>query len=201
MISDPGSTYSVPLGDLRKACDSLALDFEHSDELPEGKPYLGQQRAIDAIEFGVRMERDGYNLFVLGPSGSHRHGLAEDLARERAKEKDPPNDWCYVNDFADPERPRTLRFPAGRGAEYRDDMQELIEEMRVAIPAAFDDDDYRNQIKVLEETTHKEVSEQWQSLDKQAAKDGIAVMQTPTGVVRPAQIPTQENPGFHPASE
>jgi len=183
MISDPGSTFSVPFGDLRKACDSLALDFEHSDELPAGKPYLGQQRAIDAIEFGVRMERDGYNLFVLGPSGSHRHGLAEDLARERAKEKGPPSDWCYVNDFADPERPRTLRFPAGRGAEYRDDMQELIEEMRVAIPAAFDDNDYRNQLKVLEETTQKEVTEQWKSLDEQAAKDGISVMQTPTGVV------------------
>ena len=183
MISDPGSTYSVPLGDLRKACDLLALDFEHSDELPAGKPYLGQQRAIDAIEFGVRMERDGYNLFVLGPSGSHRHGLAEDLARDRALEKDPPSDWCYVNDFADPERPSTLCFPAGRGTEYRDDMQDLIEEMRVAIPAAFDDEDYRNQIKVLEETTQKEVTEQWQSLDEQAAKDGIAVMQTPTGVV------------------
>jgi lon-related putative ATP-dependent protease len=141
------------------------------------------QRAIDAIEFGIRMERDGYNLFVLGPNGSHRHGLAEDLARERAAEKGSPSDWCYVNNFADPERPCTLCFPAGRGTEYRDDMQELIEEMRLAIPAAFDDDDYRNQLKALEETTQKEVQEQWQSLDEQALKNEIAVLQTPTGVV------------------
>ena len=183
MNGDPSSTFSVPFADLRKACDSLVLEFEHSDQLPAGKPYLGQQRAIDAIEFGIRMERDGYNLFVLGPNGSHRHGLAEDLARERAAEKGSPSDWCYVNNFADPERPCTLSFPAGRGTEYRDDMQELIEEMRLAIPAAFDDDDYRNQLKVLEETTHKEVEDQWRSLDKQAAKDGINVLQTPTGVV------------------
>jgi lon-related putative ATP-dependent protease len=183
MNGDPSSTFSVPFADLRKACDSLALDFERSDQLPAGKPYLGQQRAIDAIEFGIRMERDGYNLFVLGPNGSHRHGLAEDLARERAEEKGPPSDWCYVNNFADPERPCTLCFPAGRGTEYRDDMQELIEEMRLAIPAAFDDDDYRNQLKALEETTQKEVREQWQSLDEQASKNEIAVLQTPTGVV------------------
>jgi hypothetical protein len=163
MNGDPSSTFSVPFADLRKACDSLALEFERSDQLPAGKPYLGQQRAIDAIEFGIRMERDGYNLFVLGPNGSHRHGLAEDLARERAAEKGSPSDWCYVNNFADPERPCTLCFPAGRGTEYRDDMQELIEEMRLAIPAAFDDDDYRNQLKALEETTQKEVQEQWQS--------------------------------------
>jgi lon-related putative ATP-dependent protease len=183
MNGDPSSTFSVPFADLRKACDSLALDFERSDQLPAGKPYLGQQRAIDAIEFGIRMERDGYNLFVLGPNGSHRHGLAEDLARERAEEKGPPSDWCYVNNFADPERPCTLCFPAGRGTEYRDDMQELIEEMRLAIPAAFDDDDYRNQLKALEETTQKEVREQWQSLDEQASRNEIAVLQTPTGVV------------------
>ena len=112
MSNDLGSTFNVPIADLRKACDSLALDFERSDELPAGKPYLGQQRAIDAIEFGIRIERDGYNLFVLGPTGSHRHGLAENLARERAIEKGSPSDWCYVNNFADPERPRTLCFPA-----------------------------------------------------------------------------------------
>jgi hypothetical protein len=121
MNGDPSSTFSVPFADLRKACDSLALD--------------------------------------------------------------PPSDWCYVNNFADPERPCTLCFPAGRGTEYRDDMQELIEEMRLAIPAAFDDDDYRNQLKALEETTQKEVREQWQSLDEQASRNEIAVLQTPTGVV------------------
>ncbi len=183
MTEDLSSAFSVPPVDLRAACDALALDFERSDQLPAGKPYLGQQRAIDAIEFGIRIPRDGYNLFVLGPNGSHRHGLAEDLAKELAVEKGPPSDWCYVNNFADSERPRTLCFPAGRGSEYRDDMQDLIDEMRIAIPAAFDDEDYRNQLKALEEVTQKEVQDQWKSLDKKAAKSGIAVLQTPTGVV------------------
>jgi lon-related putative ATP-dependent protease len=183
MSGDPSSAFNVPSADLRKACDPLALEFERSDQLPEGEPYLGQQRAIDAIQFGIGMEHDGYNVFVLGPNGSHRHGIAMDLAKERAAEKGSPSDWCYVNNFADPERPRTLCFPAGRGTEYRDDMRDLIEEMRLAIPAAFDDDDYRNQLKVLGETTQKEIQEQWRSLDEQAAKDGISVLQTPTGIV------------------
>ena len=50
-------------------------------------------------------------------------------------------------------------------------MQDLVEELRLAIPAAFDDDDYRNQLKALEETTQKEVEAQWRSLDEQAAKE------------------------------
>lgn len=183
MVDDLSSAFSIPSAELRNACDTLVLDFDRSDELPAAKPYLGQQRAVDAIEFGIRIDRDGYNLFVLGPNGSHRHGLAEELAQELAAEKGSPSDWCYVNNFADPEKPGTLRFPAGRGAEYREDMQVLIDEMRLAIPAAFDDEDYRNQLKALEEVTQKEVQEQWRSLDEKASKSGIAVMQTPTGVV------------------
>jgi len=183
MSDDPGSAFNVPAADLRKACDLLALEFERSDQLPEGEAYLGQQRAFDAIQFGIGMEHDGYNVFVLGPNGSNRHGLAMELARKRAAEKGSPNDWCYVNNFADPERPRTLRFPAGQGTEYRDDIQTLIEEMRLAIPAAFEGDDYRNQLKVLEETTQKEVKEHWGTLDEQAEKEGITVLETPTGYV------------------
>jgi len=183
MSGNPSSAFNVPSTDLRKTCDLLALEFEHSDQLPEGEPYLGQQRAFDAIQFGIGMEHDGYNVFVLGPNGSDRHGLAMDLVRKRAAEKGSPSDWCYVNNFADPERPHTLCFPAGQGTEYHDDIHALIEEMRLAIPAAFENDDYRNQLKAIEEITQRELEELWRSLDEQAAKEDISVLQTPTGYV------------------
>lgn len=144
---------------------------------------FGQQRAVDAIRFGMQMEHDGYNIFVLGPLGSHRHGLAEEQAAEHAADRDTPDDWCYVNNFKDPERPAALRFPCGRGAEFRDDMHGLIGELRLAIPAAFEGDDYRNQLKATEQETQKEVEELWRSLEEQAAQHGIGVLQTPTGYV------------------
>jgi hypothetical protein len=137
MTANSISDFSVSLDDLRKTCDPSKLQFERSDQLPPGKQHLGQQRAMDAIRFGIRMPSDGYNVFVLGPPGSRRHGLAEAIASEQASKSLPPSDWCYVNNFSDPERPRALRFPASTGAVFRDDMQGLIEEMRLAIPAAF----------------------------------------------------------------
>ncbi len=181
--ADSIRAFSVPITDLRKACDPLQLEFERSDQLPAGKPYLGQQRAIDAIRFGIEMEHDGYNVFVLGAHGSHRHGLARELTMERARRKGPPSDWCYVNNFSDPERPRTLCFPAGQGTEFRGDMRDLLEEMRAAIPAAFEGEDFRSQLKALEETTQKEIEAQWQTLNEQAAREGIGVLRTPTGYV------------------
>jgi lon-related putative ATP-dependent protease len=183
MTTSPASDYSVPPDDLRKLCDSEELRFERSDELPPGKQHLGQQRAIDAMRFGIQMPSDGYNVFVLGPPGSHRHGLAEEIAKEQATKNAPPDDWCYVNNFSNTERPRVLNFPAGTGNVFRDDMRGLIEEMRLAIPAAFEGDDYRNQLKAVEAETQKEIEQQWKSLEAQAAKVGIGVMQTPTGYV------------------
>jgi len=174
---------SVPESQLRTRCESQPVHEPAVTDESGSSGYLGQDRAIDAIRFGIGMERDGYNVFVLGPLGTHRHGLAEELAKERAAEKEAPDDWCYINNFSDPERPRALRVPAGQGVRLRDDMLRLIEEIRIAIPAAFENDDYSNQLKALEAATQKEVDGLWQSLNDQAARDGIAVLQTPTGYV------------------
>jgi lon-related putative ATP-dependent protease len=175
--------YLVPEADLRKVCEPLDPNFAASEGLPEKKLYLGQQRAIDAIHFGIELGLPGYNIYVLGPLGSHRHGLVDELVKEHAVKKGSPEDWCYVNNFSDPERPRVLSFPPGQGREFRDDMHDLIDDMRVAIPATFESDDYRQQLRAIEEETENEVKGHWKSLEAEAAKEGISMLQTPTGYV------------------
>lgn len=171
--------YRISVEALRTPCAPLPATGDEASSLIT----FGQQRAVDAIRFGMQMQRDGYNIFVLGPLGSHRHGLAEEQAAEHAAGRDAPDDWCYVNNFRDHERPAALRFPAGRGAEFHEDMDGLIGELRLAIPAAFEGDDYRNQLNATEQQTQKEVQERWRSLEEQAEKQGIGVLQTPTGYV------------------
>jgi len=173
----------VPVSELRRVCPPVSIERESGEKAPAISAYLGQERAINAIRFGIQMEHDGYNVFVLGPLGSARHSLVEELAKEPARAKGAPDDWCYINNFSDPERPRALRLAAGKGAEFRDDMQALIAEIQLAIPAAFENDDYGNQLKALEAETQKEVDELWGSLHEQAAEEGIALLQTPTGYV------------------
>jgi lon-related putative ATP-dependent protease len=169
---------------LRKVCDPLEKGRGQSGEArPVPLTYLGQQRAVESLRFGIGMERDGYNVFVLGPPGGHRHELVEEIARAGARDKKAPDDWCYVNNFSNPERPRALRLPAGRGKQFRDDVRALVEEIRVAIPAVFEEDDYRNQLKAIEADTQQEIEEQWRSIKEMAAKENVAVMQTPSGWV------------------
>jgi lon-related putative ATP-dependent protease len=182
MTGDVFHTCSVAPTDLRRAC-ILPENFDYQGPPEEGDAGLGQERAIEAIRFGIDMAQDGYNIFVLGPLGSGRHVLVERLVSDRAREKGAPFDWCYVNNFKDTERPRALRFPPGLGRRFRDGMQQLIEEMRLAIPAVFEGDDYRNQLQAIEKETQAKVDEQWKSLQELAEKDDVAVLQTPTGYV------------------
>ena len=175
---------AVPVRRLRTICDSLG-DASEAPAAGEtvSVSQFGQARAVESLQFGIGLEREGYNVFVLGPPGSHRHALVMELAEARASEKDAPDDWCYVNNFKDPERPRALRLPAGRGAILRDDMRALIQDIRIAIPAIFEEDDYRNQLKALETELQKEIKEQWEDIRRKAAKEDIAVLQTPSGYV------------------
>jgi lon-related putative ATP-dependent protease len=183
-MADAATTpFIVPHESLRRACEAFPQSIASSEDLPPAKPHLGQERAVEALRFGIQIEQPGYNVYVLGPLGSHRHGLVSELVAERAAQKGAPADWCYVNNFEDPERPRALSFPAGKGSAFRDDMRALIEDMRVGIPAAFESDDYRNQLRAIEEETEKAVEEHWKSLEAEAAKEGIGVLQTPTGYV------------------
>ena len=173
----------VPAEVLRRRCEPLRIDFERSDEIPAATRDLGHARAIAAIRFGIQIAGEGHNVFVLGQHGSHRHGLAIELAREQAQKRPAPGDWCYVNNFANPERPRALQFPAELGARFRDDMRAVIEELRLAIPAAFEGDDYRVQLKAIEAATQEELESEWNDLEERARQQGIGILQTPTGYV------------------
>ena len=183
VTTDQIRSLAVPVESLRRACPPLAARASPADTAPTAASFLSQERAIEALRFAFQVDRDGYNVFVLGPVGSHRHVLAQELAGERARQKGAPPDWCYVNNFTNPEKPQALQLPAGRGTGFRDDMQNLVEEARFAIPAAFEEEDYRNQLKALEQESQQEVKAQWESLKELAAADGIAVLQTPSGYV------------------
>ena len=106
----------LPSALLYRRCDPAELPFELCDELEEATGLIGQERAVEALNFAVRIRGKGYNVYALGASGTGRHTLVENLLRRRAESEPTPPDWCYVNNFDDAQQPRRLQLPAGRGA-------------------------------------------------------------------------------------
>ena len=148
-FADPGRP--LPPGLLYRRCDPAELPFELVTELEDPSEPIGQDRAVDAVGFAVQMRRKGYNIYALGPSGTGKHTIVDDLLRRRAESAPTPPDWCYVNNFADPQKPPRLQLPPGRAGGLREAMRRLVEELRAALPAAFERDDYRARRDVIDQ--------------------------------------------------
>lgn len=135
---------------LCRHCDTEILDFHTTAELADVIGIVGQPRAMSALEFDVGMRAPGYNLFVLGPPGTGKHSVLRHFLEARAAGEEHPPDWCYVNNFKEPHKPRALRLPLGRGGSLKRDMQQFVEELRASIPAAFDSDEYRSKVEQID---------------------------------------------------
>ena len=62
--------YEVPTESLRWRCDPESYEFQCTDEIEPLQTLIGQDRAIRAINFGLAMDKKGYNIFVTGITGT-----------------------------------------------------------------------------------------------------------------------------------
>jgi lon-related putative ATP-dependent protease len=182
--AETGFTSGKPLPPalLHRRCGPEELSFKLSSELADAPAMIGQDRAAEAVEFALRMRRKGYNVYALGPAGTGRHSLVEDLLHRRATTESTPPDLCYVNNFADPQRPHELDLPAGQGAGFASAMKHLIDELRIALPAAFERDEYRARREVLDQQMKAHSDEGFGGLQQRAEAKGITLIRTPMGL-------------------
>ena len=167
--------------DLYHLCDPALLEFETTDELEPLEQLPGQERALEAINFSVDIDQSGFNLYVLGPAGLGKHRLVKDILQQRAAEAEPPSDWCYVNNFSNPQKPLVLELQAGMGEQLRKDMEQLVEDLLTGLPAAFESEEYRNRLQEIQDKFKKNQQQAFEKLDKEALERGIAVLRTPGG--------------------
>ena len=119
IVSDDLTTAAaraVPLSpeQLYRVCDLSRLSFATTDELEPIDAMIGQSRVLEAVEFGSRVDKAGFNLFVIGGTGvGMREAVKAMLAEDAAKRLSPP-DWVYVNNFVKPDRPIAIELPSGR---------------------------------------------------------------------------------------
>ncbi|MEK7772301.1 MAG: ATP-binding protein, partial [Pseudomonadota bacterium] len=142
---------------------------------------IGQVRAMDAVRFGSGIRHEGYNLFVLGPSGMGKLSLVRQLLEEKAIQESKPADWCYINNFSQPHKPHVLKLPHGRGEELRLYMDKLINYLRGAVPALFESDEYRTKAKAIQREFSEQQEHALMELRADAEKQKIVLLQTPDG--------------------
>ncbi|HEX7950925.1 MAG TPA: ATP-binding protein, partial [Candidatus Limnocylindrales bacterium] len=173
---------SLGPADLRRPTDPASLGFGTTADLADLDEVVGQDRAVEAVTFGVRMRREGYNLYALGPEGiGKQHVVRGFLEREAAGER-RPDDWAYVHDFDRPQRPRALRLPAGRATALRERMDRLVADLQATIPTAFESAGHRERRSAIEDGLKQRRDTALEAFDRTARRAGVGLVRTPIGL-------------------
>jgi septin family protein len=163
--------------------DPTDFQFETTENLPDFFEIIGQPRAVEAVRFGMGIEKEGYNIFAHGPTGTGKRSLVRQFFEKKASQEPVPDDWCYVHNFEHDYRPNAIRLPAGRGAIFKRDMEQLVEELRTTISSAFESDEYRARRQVAEEEVNQRQEKALEEMQEQASQHNLTLIRTPGGLV------------------
>jgi lon-related putative ATP-dependent protease len=168
---------------LRNECDPNLMPCVSTKDLTPLVEIIGQERAVRALKFGLGIKDHGFNMYVAGWPGTGRKTAVKNFVEAQAKIQPVPPDWCYVNNFGNQYEPKALQLPAGKGREFRDDMKSLIENVKTALPKAFESEDYvarrEATIKGLEDKRKLLIEE----LNGEAQREGFVIQSTPIGLL------------------
>ena len=171
--------YRVPADKLKKTC-SICTDLNFcktSKDVTLLEGVIGQDRAVKSMEFGLSMEAPGYNIFVLGPQGTGKTTYSQTVVSKVASRRKVPDDWCYINNFSEWDKPLAISLPAGRGKVFQKDMEKLIANLVVYIPKAFEGSNFQQQKDDIIQKTNKQMTEILRDIDKIAKNAGFAIQQ------------------------
>jgi len=180
----------VPIEKLRWRCPPESLPFQTTEEVQACVEIIGQERALKAIRLGLEIDSLGYNIFIVGLVGTGRNTTIKCLLEEIDKAGKIPDDLCYVNNFRDPDQPRCVCLPAGKGKVFKKDMEELIESLKKNIPLIFESEEYQKQRRELVEKHREREKGMIKDFETRAKKEGFTVVQVQVGpFTRPDVVP------------
>jgi len=169
--------------ELYQYSDPEKFGFKTTDDLKDLVEVIGQPRAIEAIKFGIGIDQPGYNIFAMGSSGTGKRALIKRHFEERAASEPVPPDWVYVNNFEEPHKPKTISLPAGKGSEFRQDMEDFVEELRTNLTSAFESDEYRSRRQSIEQEAQEQQEKSLEELQEKSREKGFSLIRTPGGLV------------------
>ncbi len=163
----------------------LNLDFGFSSgtsDYPEEEIFLKQERVEKAFDLALKLDKDGYNVYVCGPNGIGRSRYTLKRLQEIAPTKEKPSDICYVNNFKDFYRPKALVLPAGYGKKLADHVEEILDHLKRETSKAFEGKEYEEELSSLTKEIDSQKEKVINELIEEAKKYNLMVLFGPEGV-------------------
>src|SRR5690554_448901 len=151
------------------------FNFTSTAELQPLEGVLGQSRAVQALHFGVSMQRPGYNVFIMGEPGTGRFSYAKRYLTEQAKKRATPSDWLYVNHFHDVREPHAIELPAGEGSRFCADIDTLLGNLLATFPAVFETPAWQQKKSAIDRGFNRRYERALDVVEKLALEKNIAL--------------------------
>lgn len=184
------SVEALTPDDLIHRCDESIFDFETTAGLEPPVEIIGQPRAVEAVKFGIGIDKEGFNIFAFGPNGTRKREILSSFFQQAASSEPVPPDLIYVNNFEESHKPRAIALEAGIGSEFRSDMEKFITDLQSALSGAFESEDYISHVQDVQESISDRQEEQLDGLRKRADEEGLRLIRTPSGF---AIVPVKED--------
>ncbi|RJQ32193.1 MAG: ATP-binding protein [Actinobacteria bacterium] len=173
----------VSVNQLRGYCDPKIFKFKDTSEVEPLAGTIGQQRAVDALDFSLKVKTQGYNLFAAGPAGTGKETTIKSHVEKLAQPEEVPCDWAYVYNFKDADRPLAISLDAGKANDFAKDMDELIDGVKNEIPRAFEGEDYEKRKNRILASLQEQRDASLNKMQKMAEKQGFSIEITTAGIV------------------
>jgi predicted ATP-dependent protease len=186
--------YEVPVEQLKVECDPKIFDFECTKDLAPLREFIGQDRAIRGIEFGLSMKNRGYNIYVAGLSGTGKTSIVKTYVNKMVEKRQAegsynPDDWCCLYNFSDTDRPQITNLPQGKGKVFKDQMTRLLTQLKDELTKAFSSEEYKSHTKSTIQEGQSKQQKLFEDISQEARKAGFMLQMTPMG---PAIVPLVE---------
>ncbi len=171
----------LKFSDLRSICDPKMFSFKTTAEVDPLDKVIGQERAVQAIEFGLNMKSPGYNIFVTGIEGTGKSTIIRDIVTQHAKSLPSPVDWCMVNNFKDEYHPIAVSVPKGKATRFSKTMNKLIDDLKKELPKAFEHESYQQRQSEIQKKYTDQQKDIIKKLEASASQHNIQINRTKAG--------------------
>jgi predicted ATP-dependent protease len=178
--------FELKISDLRLICDPKIFKFKNTSEVKPLDTVIGQERAVEAIDFGLNMNDPGYNIFVTGLAGTGKSTIVRDLVTKHAKTLPTPDEWCLVNNFKDEFRPKAIAVAPPKAIavapksaiRFSKKINRAIESLKKDLPEIFENETYLKKLSKIRNKFAARQNDLYAHLEVFAAKKNLQIEQT-----------------------
>ncbi len=170
--------FELNASDLRSVCDHRVFKFKNTSQINPLDEVIGQERAVQALDFGLNMNHSGYNIFVTGLEGTGKSTIVQDYVTKHARTLPKPKDWCLVHNFKDEFRPRAIEVPSGKAARLSKKINRFIQVLKKDLPAAFESEMYLKRLSAIKNRYVVKQNQLFQKIETVAAKKSLQIVKT-----------------------